>query len=812
MLDLGWISFTSGLYLVGALTALIPLLIHLSRSRRTKKMRFSTTRFFTDQFLRSYRMSRLREIFLLVCRMALFALLAMALAQPLLNLGSSRTQASKEARTIVLVVDNSVSMNYTENDTTLLDKARKAAQSVVQNLREGDRVGIVLAGRLSTGPEVLLEPTAERNLAVQELERITIVRKEKGKPDRVCALGTDLQGALTRAEEMLKNTKAGGRDIYVFSDLQASGWDRPEQETVTTENADISYVFVQTRPQQPVQQVAVIGVQFASSRPLVGVPFLFRPFLGLQGDLGSSSLRLSLWVYDKDKEGQWIYADKDNHQRQARKVAEQEIQRLPSGRWNFPRLYHAFSTPGWQAGYVEVERVGEHKDGAAEPATIDSRRYFALEVLESVKVLAVNGAPSQVPVQDELFFLRFGLTVSPEGQKSSIAVEEVAPANLAEKMTDPDKFRAEFPLIILANVEALPDAALEKLEEYTARGGSLLFFLGDKINPSYYNDTMAAATRRLGGLLPAKLVKIDTSAGDLRDAFAVSTVAYDHPALSAFGDPKFASLNVVQFKSLWRIEADPAAVLMKAINDGPLLCEKAYDKGRVMLFASSCHRNWTNLPLKPAFLPFIHRLVTYLALQPGSQQAFATTGEAVALHPTAQAGTPVLVKPPTGENEAATGNDAQTGELLFSRTDQPGVYSLVTPEQKELGLFAVNLDNYESDLTYLDEQWAAEVDTADAAGRRAAILAGLKQQVNRPLVSFVADPTQVNDLQAGAGRGLRLWDWILVVVLLIAVFEPFLANQISTRLIARKAPVLNLPLPAAAATAQSHAETTEVLR
>src|SRR5207237_6604083 len=72
-------------YLVGLSAAAIPLIIHLSRSRRTKKMRFSTTRFFTDQFLRSYRMSQLKEIFLLACRMALFALLAMALAQPLVR-------------------------------------------------------------------------------------------------------------------------------------------------------------------------------------------------------------------------------------------------------------------------------------------------------------------------------------------------------------------------------------------------------------------------------------------------------------------------------------------------------------------------------------------------------------------------------------------------------------------------------------------------------------------------------------------------------------------------------------------------------
>src|SRR5436305_5363331 len=103
------ITFLTPLFLIGTLAAAIPLLIHLSRSRRTKKMRFSTTRFFTDQFLRSYRMSRLKELFLLACRMALFALFAMALAQPLYAPEERPVTAagSEGSRTVVLVIDNS---------------------------------------------------------------------------------------------------------------------------------------------------------------------------------------------------------------------------------------------------------------------------------------------------------------------------------------------------------------------------------------------------------------------------------------------------------------------------------------------------------------------------------------------------------------------------------------------------------------------------------------------------------------------------------------------------------------------------------
>src|SRR5437588_6856437 len=98
------LTFLSPLFLIGLLSAAIPLLIHLSRSRRTRTMRFSTTRFFTDQFLRSYRMSRLKELLLLLFRMALFGLLAVALARPLFT--PKGTLLASGSRAVVIVLDD----------------------------------------------------------------------------------------------------------------------------------------------------------------------------------------------------------------------------------------------------------------------------------------------------------------------------------------------------------------------------------------------------------------------------------------------------------------------------------------------------------------------------------------------------------------------------------------------------------------------------------------------------------------------------------------------------------------------------------
>ena len=58
----------------------------------------------------------------------------------------------------------------------------------------------------------------------------------------------------------------------------------------------------------------------------------------------------------------------------------------------------------------------------------------------------------------------------------------------------------------------------------------------------------------------------------------------------------------------------------------PAVVERRVGAGRVLLWASSLDQSWTDLPMKPVFLPFVHRaathLVTYVPPQP-----WATVGQ-----------------------------------------------------------------------------------------------------------------------------------------------------------------------------------------
>jgi hypothetical protein len=739
-------------YLFGVLAAIIPLIIHLSRSRRTKKMRFSTTRFFTEQFLRSYRMNKLREIFLLACRMALFALLAMALTGIFYAPRGAKELAGSGPRAVVLVLDDSASMGYVEEGATLFSRAQQAALTVLGSLGSADTASVVLAGRRAAGAEVLFaEPTADH-----EAVRSAITRA------KVSPLGTDLTAAIHAAEELGAASRADGMSvaIYVFSDMQESGWEMPSQETIRSDALDVSFTFVSVRPKQPSNR-AVTAVRYDATRPRVGVPFTVRPLLALGQDDGKDvTVRLSL---------------------DGAVVGEQKAERLPGGKWASPRFYHTFQSGGWHGGHVEVD------DDAL---LADNRRYFAIEVpqtTETVPVLAVNGAPSNVPHQDELFFLRLALTAAPEGQKEPFRIHAIAPAEVAGSEM------SKFPLIVLANVERLSESAVEKLEDYVAGGGNLLVFLGDKVSTDFYNATLGGANRREGGLLPAAI------AGKKEEQVGfIGAVNYEHRALSAFQAPKLGTLlgPSLTFKAL-RLEAPGPNVLMKASSGSPLLCEKAFGKGKVLLFASTCDRDWSDFPIRPAFLLWSRFLAEYLTQTPLSLQSGYSTGDAVRLTPPADEKGALWVQKPDGGKVVAPRASDGSGAFEFGDTLAPGVYAVLRSDQStRVGLFAVNLDTYESDLRYLDEPLIDESN----ADRNERVLAELKERLGQPpLVRYVDDPGTVGDALGGRGGGMRLWSFLLACVLLIGLFEPWLANQITRRLYGRPASAALGLAPAGAA-------------
>ena len=157
--------------LLAAFAALaVPVIIHLWQRKRVIKVPFSTLRFLKIVAARTSRSAKLENLFLLLLRCLVFALLVMAAARPVVSTDSARIFGGNVPRTIALVVDQSLSMSYKSGDKTRLERAKQQAQAVIHDLKPGDEVAVIAVS--DRARMIVAEPTVDHGVALQAIEGI----------------------------------------------------------------------------------------------------------------------------------------------------------------------------------------------------------------------------------------------------------------------------------------------------------------------------------------------------------------------------------------------------------------------------------------------------------------------------------------------------------------------------------------------------------------------------------------------------------------------------------------------------------------
>ena len=115
---------------------------------------------------------------------------------------------------------------------------------------------------------------------------------------------------------------------------------------------------------------------------------------------------------------------------------------------------------------------------------------------------------------------------------------------------------------------------------------------------------------------------IEGTQGNLQNELTYSKISssyFEHPALSMFNDPRNGSLAAAQIKK-WivmdesKVRNDPkVTILARLINGQPILAEKRFGKGVVMVWGTSIDTDWTNFPARPSYLPFTQQITSYLS-------------------------------------------------------------------------------------------------------------------------------------------------------------------------------------------------------
>ena len=162
---------------------------------------------------------------------------------------------------------------------------------------------------------------------------------------------------------------------------------------------------------------------------------------------------------------------------------------------------------------------------------------------------------------------------------------------------------SDYQVIALCNVEALTPQVRQRLYQFVVEG-RLFFFAGNRVDPVRYN---AMFYRSDTLLLPLALGQ--PAQRQQEQPIAIGTVHSAHEALATFAGEE-ALLQRGKFYRYVTMEGAntvPGVRMLLALQDGsPLLVDKDLGRGRVLFFASSADRDWTDLPTRTAYVPLIH--------------------------------------------------------------------------------------------------------------------------------------------------------------------------------------------------------------
>lgn len=198
------ISFLSPLFLIGAIAAAVPILLHLFHRKTEVVIDFPAVRLLKRAPVQQHRRRRLRELILLALRVAALVLLAVSFARPYL----AGAVAPDSAPLTVVAVDTSMSLSAPGQ----IERVRDAATRAVDAAPGSHAVALVAFADAAT---VAVAPTTDRTSVKSALGQLS------AGPG-----GTRYRTALARASELIAARE--GR-VVVITDLQQAGWEANDE-------------------------------------------------------------------------------------------------------------------------------------------------------------------------------------------------------------------------------------------------------------------------------------------------------------------------------------------------------------------------------------------------------------------------------------------------------------------------------------------------------------------------------------------------------------------------------------------------------
>jgi hypothetical protein len=654
------VHFGAPSLLLGLLAAAIPWLVHLIGKRKATPVRFAAMQLLLRSEKRISARRRLRELLLLLARTAIAASLPLIFARPFTERAADVPAASLDAQSAVILLDDSASLRRARGGGTVFDQAKDKARALARQFPSDSELAVVLTSAGSSTPMAELNP--ERSRVLQAIEAVPC-----------SARPADFTAAMRRASLILSSSPRPKRRIFLITDLQAAGW---EDGTGLPEKNAPEVIVVDVAP-SPWENRAVIEVR-AEPAP--------------EGGPGGVAVTTEIADFSAGGvTGLGVSLKVDGV------VATKGFVDIPAGGRAKKRFLHTLPAGSGSAHEVEIEIDGD-------AFRLDDRRLTHLELARTLRALIVNGDARTVDKEDEPYFLERALRAGDH----AVALTTVVPDDV------PLDALASYTAVFLLNVAQPSPALATALERFVEGGGGLFLSMGNRVEAGVWNE-------RLAKVLPQPLTVVRTQSAvpgqqasetiDDRPAERLAPMDRRHPLLANFpaqGDG-LSSARFFKYMLLEPVPDSPdRSVVLRFESGSPALVERQVGKGRVLLLATTVDREWTDLPIRPGFLPLVQESARRLvgasdheampAILVGQTRELSLAADDRRLEVTKPDGSVWVSK----QDRTGTGRT-----VAFPDTDEPGIYRVAAagPDGALIPRpgdgFVVNLDIRESNPTRL---------------------------------------------------------------------------------------------------------------
>ena len=781
--------FTNPLLLWFLPLALIPVLLHLLTLHRLKTVELSTFRFLFDSYVQQRRRMKFLEWLIALLRTLFLLFLVFAVSRMRMpDYWESLFGGGAGSRDVVLMFDTSASMGAVTDGVTALDRAKGAARELLNpqraNVKPGDHVTVI---RVGERPEQLLRRfQASTEEIFNEIDNLDTGPSRGNLYAAFSQLFSGDNAELSKFQEPV---------VYLFTDLQQSGWEEfrgGESPVKVPANTELRLVNVGSG--RPLNNKAVIGDAPTPARVIVGLPVTLRARVRNLSPTKSTS---SGFAVTTSINGQQV---------------DRQTMAVAAGKTDELEVIYTPAEPGMLKGQFEIP---------GDPFLDDNIFRFTLDVRPQVGVLLVNGNPNPNPLEDSALYIKTALTATDTPDDEETSEGEPADGEADEGAAVPaaggrDFVRSlevrEIPqaelnadavsqavVVILADCGQLDAARFTLLRNFVNKGGGLIMLPGEKVNPEIYtkqffpdpNDDEA----------PMLAASLAAAVGDPTKTETFSSFAnidFSNEILSVFAGGKTPYLTRVQVYrhfalSLPEERGSSWPLVTFAGSDAAAVIEGRYGDGQVVLSSFPFHSKWTNLPMRPEFVPLLLRMVSHVMKQPelGGPSVVGAGGTAEFFADEAS-WDPVSAKVtgPGGQVNPLEQFQRSRARLVgaFDRTVHQGFYEVevsggntARPKEGRLS-FAVNLASSESDFKTIGGN-LERVDDTNEAGQRmerievetAAMLEGLVAGETLKVVDASADAQQKF---GEPGTQNEIWRWLIYVMFLVIAVE-FLLSTLS---------------------------------